>query len=778
MSDTFDFALALDRLGVAIFTASPVGLVDEFIHPPAWSSMTPDENADRIARYSSGDAVCGVMGGLVAVVDVDPRNGGDIEAVRQLLAALSVRIFAEVATPGEGRHFYIAGHPDLATAHKLTGYPGVDVLSFSSNVFLPGTRRPKYDGRGYEIVSNNLAALADGGDPDGAEQFTAWVADHRPKAASFTPAPPWNGTPPDARQAAYLTATLSNHKERISALAPDSGRNVALFNSAMSCGNYIAGAGMDETEAIGALTDAATACGLLRDDGARSVQATIRSGLGNGRTRPRAVPEPKESGWIREIGHTSSAMQDVGNGIGRSQAKDETGTPVLAELLTIVTASDVQIGRVAYTWAGRIPIGAMTLMPGEEGIGKTTLGIRLISDLTRGLLAGEHCGTPRDVLVVATEDGLADVFTPRLREAGAGLTRVHFVKARIAIDGSSREVIVPRDLDVLGLAVRKYAAAVVWIDSLVTTLPDEMKSISYKDTAKVLRALGTWAETERISVAAPWHLNKSSGSDTAIRIMDSRAFRTAVRAMLLIVADPDAAEGSTQGIVALDKANAGTLSVPALRYRIRSAPYIVSEVDEDTGEIREIATSCGVADWLGEVEGDGREIARSLLMPRIEQENSPVAWLREYLTAAGDTARQDVIAAALEAGFSKGAMERAAARLGVRSVQQSGQQTETGRPWRKAVWSLPPKSPHPCPTGGTEATGETQREVSEGISAGQAQSPQSPQSPMDEATWDVSEAIGKAPYITRECPDCCSPLVGPPPGYCGFPSLHMQGVLT
>ncbi len=60
----------------------------------------------------------------------------------------------------------------------------------------------------------------------------------------------------------------------------------------MKCGSYIAGAGMDEVEVIDALTQASTVNGLVADDGPASVAASIRSGLRNGKTRPRAVPDP------------------------------------------------------------------------------------------------------------------------------------------------------------------------------------------------------------------------------------------------------------------------------------------------------------------------------------------------------------------------------------------------------------------------------------------------------------------------------------------------------
>jgi hypothetical protein len=69
----------------------------------------------------------------------------------------------------------------------------VDVQSHGANVFLPGTRRPKYDGRGYTVLFDNLEALADGGDPDGAEQLAGEVETRTSRRAAgepFEPAQP------------------------------------------------------------------------------------------------------------------------------------------------------------------------------------------------------------------------------------------------------------------------------------------------------------------------------------------------------------------------------------------------------------------------------------------------------------------------------------------------------------------------------------------------------------------------------------------------------------
>jgi hypothetical protein len=281
-----------ELLGVPLVTCEPGG--KEFVFPSGErDSLSAADNANQLRRWQPGWAVMVRTGGPVVVVDVDPRNCGDIERTRQLLDGLGVQIFAEIATPSGGRHFYIAGHPELPSCSSLDGWRGIDVLSFGKLVYLPGTQRPKYQGAGYEIVFDNIAALADGGDPDGAEAFADWVAGRRAKPERFDTSPPWTGGEPDEREARYLTTMLKGIHADLAAMGKNSGRNTKAYTAGLKCGNYIAGAGLDEQTAIDMLLDASNHNGLVKEDGQRSVLASIRSGIKNGRNRPRAVPPPK-----------------------------------------------------------------------------------------------------------------------------------------------------------------------------------------------------------------------------------------------------------------------------------------------------------------------------------------------------------------------------------------------------------------------------------------------------------------------------------------------------
>ena len=290
-----DFAKKLGELLKVPLVACEQKPGEEFRYPKGdRDQLSADDNYIHLNRFQRGWAIMARTGGNVAVGDVDPRNGGDIDKTRQLLDGLHVRVFAEIATPSDGRHFYIAGHPELPSTSNLDGWPGIDILSFGKLVFLPGTQRPKYNGAGYRVIFDDLEALADGGDPDGAEAFADWVASRRGRGEQFETSSPWTGGEPDARQAAYLAKMLAGIHQDLSPMGKNSGRNTAVYNKAMRCGNYIAGAGLDEAVAIDVLLDASRQNGLVQDDGESAVLASIRSGIKNGKARPRAVPEPRE----------------------------------------------------------------------------------------------------------------------------------------------------------------------------------------------------------------------------------------------------------------------------------------------------------------------------------------------------------------------------------------------------------------------------------------------------------------------------------------------------
>jgi hypothetical protein len=89
-------------------------------------------------------ALCAVMGVVLDVIDIDPRNGGRLSDLLDALGDDGPEIFGIASTPSHGAHFYIATQ-GLAKGRLL---PGIDFQAgdYSGQgrgfVFLPPTVRP------------------------------------------------------------------------------------------------------------------------------------------------------------------------------------------------------------------------------------------------------------------------------------------------------------------------------------------------------------------------------------------------------------------------------------------------------------------------------------------------------------------------------------------------------------------------------------------------------------------------------------------------------------
>jgi hypothetical protein len=161
-------ALALIELGVPIFVAKANpgyktgGAEAEYFLPKGWQ-RTPADPA-TLKTYSPGDALCAVMGHTVDAVDVDTKNGASIETEGQRLRGLGVPIIGLQATPSGGAHFLIPATGLHSAACPKTG---VDFRGGGSDgegrgfIYLAGTERPKYAGKGYQLAKVPTAADLD-----------------------------------------------------------------------------------------------------------------------------------------------------------------------------------------------------------------------------------------------------------------------------------------------------------------------------------------------------------------------------------------------------------------------------------------------------------------------------------------------------------------------------------------------------------------------------------------------------------------------------------------
>lgn len=84
-----------------------------------------------------------------------------------------------------------------------------------------------------------------------------------------------------------------------------------------------------------------------------------------------------------------------------------------------VLMSDVQAEKVEWLWEGRIPLGKLTILDGDPGVGKSVI---TMDDVAASVTTGrtfpngehlEHVGYVGGVVILSAEDGLADTIRPR-----------------------------------------------------------------------------------------------------------------------------------------------------------------------------------------------------------------------------------------------------------------------------------------------------------------------------------------------------------------------------
>src|SRR5262245_10483622 len=160
-----------------------------------------------------------------------------------------------------------------------------------------------------------------------------------------------NGVNRQTRNTAYARAALDRECEAV-ANAAKGCRNNTLNAAAFSLFQLVAGGELDEGEAVSRLTAAATECGLMDDDGAKSVEKTIASGAKAGLREPRCAPEnddePRDHGPPKGDG---SHEEQAGAGINGSAGDGgHTSATPGARRVELVPASHFEQRPIDWIW--------------------------------------------------------------------------------------------------------------------------------------------------------------------------------------------------------------------------------------------------------------------------------------------------------------------------------------------------------------------------------------------------------------------------------------------
>lgn len=341
-------------------------------------------------------------------------------------------------------------------------------------------------------------------------------------------------------------------------------------------------------------------------------------------------------------------------------------------------ASDMAPARpLEWLAKGNVPKAAVTLLVGDEGIGKSTYWVWMVAHITTGKACLEYGLPPRDpqdVVLVVTEDDWSSTVGPRLQTAGADLHRVHVFAAEK--DGSGSPML-PDHLDILVGSEIKPALMVV--DAWLDTVPPSLSVKDPQHARQALHPMKEYATATGAAVLLLTHTNRVATANARDKYGATAELRKTARQTLFALADPD---NDDCLIIGPEKSNNVARGVEATRFRIVPV-QVADSTDDSDGVVTKV-------EYVGPAGKSTRDLIADAFHGFGDDDDDDklgeaLDWLADYLAKNGTTASKLVKDDARAAGIAVRTLERAAGQLPV-------QKSSVGYP-RTTHWG---------PTGGVE----------------------------------------------------------------------------
>ena len=312
--------------------------------------------------------------------------------------------------------------------------------------------------------------------------------------------------------------------------------------------------------------------------------------------------------------------------------------------LKIIVMDTIEREEIKWLWKPYIPYGKITIVQGDPGEGKTSLILKLASELSLGRCFGEdELREPINIIYQTAEDGLADTVKPRLEDSGADCKRI------MVID-DSEDSLSMNDVRIEA-AIRTTGAKLLILDPLQAYLGDKVDMNRANETRDITKRLGTIAEKTGCAVVLIGHMNKGSGAKAAYRGIGSIDFFAIARSVLLVARIPE-------------------------NPNIRALAQIKNNLEKE-GSTVAFEIKDNIFNWVGEYD-----ISIEELLSGFSQGNKSLkaeSFLKDLLTEEDSYPASEIFAKGKTLGISKRTLENSKQELGIKSIR-------VGTGWH---WKLP-----------------------------------------------------------------------------------------
>jgi putative DNA primase/helicase len=324
-------------------------------------------------------------------------------------------------------------------------------------------------------------------------------------------------------------------------------------------------------------------------------------------------------------------------------------------------ASDVKLRKIRWVWPGRFAV-KLNILCGNPDAAKSIIALDIVARITTGTdwFDCPNTNPPGEALILAAEDDWDDTVAPRLKAAGADLSRVHWLKMGANENGSQqeRELQLDRDMRVLADFLKKFPKISVVVIDPISSYLGGAKMVDEQGARAILQPLKELADKCGVCIIAVMHLNKKTELDAIHRIGGAMAFVGVARMVWLCAPKPAVEfepDDFTMYMVKI-KGNIVTKKLRGLAY-VTDAKMIRMEGGED---------AVPFVKWIGHVDQAANEIAsptkatgnRGAGRPAL-QTTAAVMWLREFLKPGPVELKELESAGKAVHGFSTSTLDRA-----------------------------------------------------------------------------------------------------------------------
>lgn len=340
--------------------------------------------------------------------------------------------------------------------------------------------------------------------------------------------------------------------------------------------------------------------------------------------------------------------------------------PGSEETLDTGTFDTIEEETLEWLWPGHFPLGMISLLAGDPGIGKSFFSIWMAAQISKGA-PWPDIGAPtiQGRSLIFSEDSISKVQKKRLRLAGADQSKVHWQRGIRPTDPSKPHGLF--SVENIGLLLQTAEnigpdLRDVFFDP-ITDYQGNIDSHKNMDVRGSLQSLSMFAEKSNTAVIMLAHLTKDDAKKAMYRTQGSVGYISSPRAVFCIAPHPESDEGGMwQGVKVFSALKQNyAAKPPSLGFRIVNGEKL--EFLKDTIEL----------------SGD------DVLQTAEDRAQSPkttqcIDFLKDTLSG-GPVLAADIAALAGDRGFHHNLLLKARRQLGIKP-QKDGFQGQS-------LWELP-----------------------------------------------------------------------------------------